>query len=301
MIRFGRLPYLPALLLLLLGFCFFSSCSQSVDFLGFFYSESTPDERFTASATLPHHSEALRTDPELLQGAPEDYSFAVLSDGHIQDSGDRRIQDFIQREILGPDGNDLFILDCGDSTQSGSSEQFMNYRNAMDSSGLPWFQSIGNHELYFQGWTKYRELMGKTVYTIEIGTSGTAGSLLIICLDTGNSTLGGKQMEWLEKTLDREQGQWNHTLVFTHANFFSTGLSTVVQFSSPEETYRLMNLFTRYDVDLVISGHNHKWDERVINGVGYITLSPLVHADTSYLRVAVEGDSLTARKISYSN
>lgn len=289
---------MKVILLISLIICL-SGCSMGVDFLGFFSSESSPDERFDERSSLPHHSEIYRQNSGLLQNAPASYSFTVISDVHIDGSSDNRLRDFIQREIAPPSGNsDLFILDCGDSTQSGTSEQIQNYKNSLDSSGLPWFQSIGNHDLYFEGWNNYRNILGRTVYTFSVGNRGTEGSLLVISLDSGNSTLGSRQMEWLEETLAEEGENWNHIVVFTHSNFFSTGITTVVQFSSPEEIYKLMNLFSENGVDMVFTGHNHHWDSREIKGVQYIIMEPLAHSTTSYLRVLVDAGSMGYEKIS---
>jgi Calcineurin-like phosphoesterase len=276
----------------------FSGCSMGVDFFGFFSSESNPDERFSERSSLPYHSDAYRLDPAILQSAPASYSFAVISDVHIDGSDDSSLNSFIQKEIAPSSANnDLFMLDCGDSTQSGTEEQIQNYKDSMDSSGIPWFQSIGNHDLYFEGWKNYRAVMGRTVYTFSVGNKGASGSLLAISLDSGNSTLGSKQMEWLESTLATEAGNWDHIVIFTHSNFFSTGLNTVVQFSSPEEIYKLMNLFSRYGVDIVFTGHNHHWDSREVNGVRYIIMEPLVQKDTSYVRVWVNTGNINYEKV----
>ena len=275
----------------------FSGCSMGVDFFGFFSSESSPDERFSESSSLPYHSDAYRLDPAILLGAPTSYNFAVISDVHIDGPYDSSLNSFIQKEIASGN-NDLFILDCGDSTQSGTEEQIQNYKDSMDSSGIPWFQSIGNHDLYFEGWKNYRLVLGRTVYAFKVGNRGASGSLLAISLDSGNSTLGSKQMKWLESTLASESGHWDHIVVFTHSNFFSTGLNTVVQFSSPEEIYKLMHIFSRYGVDIVFTGHNHYWDSREVNGVRYITMEPLVHKETSYIRVSVNAAELSYEKVS---
>lgn len=169
----------------------------------------------------------------------------------------------------------------------------------MESSALPWFAALGNHDLYFEGWKSYRTVIGRSVYTLQVGIPGNDGSMLIIALDSANGTLGALQLKWIEDLLPGEKNSWDHIVVFTHSQFFSTGLTTVVQFTDTEEIYRLMDLFSKNGVDLVLMGHNHIWDDRLIDGVQYLTLDPLQKegSDDSFVRITVDGKDLSWQRI----
>jgi 3',5'-cyclic AMP phosphodiesterase CpdA len=165
----------------------------------------------------------------------------------------------------------------------------------MDTSGIPWFEAIGNHDLYFEGWKNYKAILGRSIYSFPVGNIGEPGSMYVLSLDSANNTLGRKQMDWLESTLKAQSALWDHLIVMTHCQFFSSGISTVVQFTDNEEIYKLMYLFKKYGVDYVFMGHDHQWDERTINGVTYVTLDPLKKegSEDSYVRVFVDGGNIS--------
>ncbi len=271
-----------------------NGCSNVNDFGGFFNSYSTPGERFDSKDSLPLHSDVTTLQNISPSDGKLNYSFTVISDLHVENNNPSHLQEFI--DYLDPE--DKFILDCGDTTQNGSTEQFTAYKNTMNGSNIAWFQSIGNHDLYFEGWKNYKSIIGRSIYSFNVGNNSDKGSMFVISIDSANSTLGKKQMNWLENELREQSGLWSHIIVFTHSQFFSTGINTVVQFSDTEEIYKLMYLFKKYDVDFVFMGHNHSWDYRTLNGVQYITLDPLKKkgSDDSYVRVIVDGENISFKR-----
>ena len=106
-------------------------------------------------------------------------------------------------------------------------------------------------------------------------------------------------MNWLEDTLETQSGLWDHLLVYTHSQFFSDGVTTVVQFTDTEEIYKLMYMFKTYEVDYVFMGHNHVWNDREINSVRYITLDPLQKkgSEDSFVRISVDGSNISHERI----
>ena len=274
------------------------SACDSLYLRGFFHSRSDPDGRFEESRTLPMHSDTDSLEHPFQVDGEYVYSFPVVSDIHLSGGVSDVLTLFIAEELL-PD--DLFILDCGDSTQSGRESDFTAYRGIMEEGGKPFFQSIGNHDTFYDGWSHYKALLGKSVYTLEVGGAGMPGSLLLICLDSAGSTLGRKQIRWLEECLEEERDRRDHCIVFTHCNVFPLNLTSADQFSDKEEIYRLMNLFEQHDVDLVLMGHDHQWNRRQFNGVEYLNLEPLKYGsgDTSCLRVRVRGRDLTLERVPF--
>lgn len=283
-------------ILTLVFIIFLAACDLGVDYGGYFYSYSTPDSRFEERNLLPMPSDPTALASLPLSGGKQIFSFAVISDIHTRGSDVSHLNQFVDT-LLEPE--DEFILDCGDSTQSGYASQFNTYKTIMNNRGLPWFSTIGNHDLYHEGWKFYRSIIGRTSYSFSIGNSSDPGSTYIIALDSANSSLGRKQLMWLERTLKEQKGLWDHMIVFTHSQFFSTGINTFVQFTDTEEIYKLMYLFKTYNVDYVFMGHNHRWDKRTIEGVNYLALDPLQKegSDDSFVRVSIDGTDIGFERI----
>ena len=285
-----------SIILIFLLISLLSSCDLGVDYGGFFNSYSNPDSRFNERESLAMHSDTSSLESMALSGGKLSFSFSIISDIHVRDNFATHLDQFVN-DLIVP--GDAFLLNCGDSTQSGYESQLISYKTLMDSSGLPWFAALGNHDLYFEGWKYYRNTVGRSVYSFGIGNNSDPGSTYVIALDSANSTLGRKQMSWLENTLKEQNGLWDHMIVFTHSQFFSDGISTVVQFTNTEEIYKLMYLFKTYRVDYVFMGHNHSWNSQTINNVKYITLDPLQkeHSEDSYVRVTVDGTIISHERI----
>ena len=71
------------------------------------------------------------------------------------------------------------------------------------------------------------------------------------------------------------KNSYRHTFIFSHTNIF---LPQNMQFASTfprEETYFLLKQFDEWNASIVFCGHVHKWDERVFNGVSFITLDSM--------------------------
>ena len=98
-----------------------------------------------------------------------------------------------------------------------------------------------------------------------------------IVLDSASGTLGKHQIELIEQgILDvGENVKVRHTFVFTHTNIFRP---SSVQFASTfprEEQYFLLNQFKEWNATIVFCGHVHKWDDREVGGVRYLTLESM--------------------------
>jgi len=84
--------------------------------------------------------------------------------------------------------------------------------------------------------------------------------------------------------------------VFTNLNFFRFRYSEI---SNPEveELNVLIDLFTRYHVDMLVSGHDHKRSEEVFGNTTYIVLEPLKDDtdNAGYLDFEVKDGEITYR------
>jgi 3',5'-cyclic AMP phosphodiesterase CpdA len=90
------------------------------------------------------------------------------------------------------------------------------------------------------------------------------GDVLLIGLDS-TTPRDQEQLDWLAATLQRSHARW--TVVALHHPPYSSGY----QGSSLDAREAFSPLFEQYEVDLVLSGHEHDYErsER-INGVTYV-------------------------------
>jgi predicted phosphodiesterase len=260
------------ILLFFLIFCIMVLASCEVDPSGFAVS-SDVDDRFDESTALP--------DKSNVSIGGTDFSFIVISDTHALHGTHAKLVELKDKLLPG----DQFILICGDVSACGYEEDYNAFYNALNHSGLPFYPTIGNHDLYFGGWRYYKNILGKPCYTF------TAGPARIIALDSANGTLGGKQKTWLEQTLQSKTEPL--CFAFTHFEFFNPG------FTDMEEVYYLMNLFEKNHVQYVFMGHTHWFYHKVVNGVNYINVPSFEdgQGEKYYIRMFVNGTNISYQKL----
>jgi hypothetical protein len=111
--------------------------------------------------------------------------------------------------------------------------------------------------------------------------------------DTGGSTLGHLQMEWLKNLLETMRPDYRRCIIITHINLFRPRKTTSTNLVE-EELNVLINLFTEHHVDMVITGHDHKRDEEVFGITTYIQVDALEDglSNAGYLNLNVENGKL---------
>ena len=141
--------------------------------------------------------------------------------------------------------------------------------------GKTLFNTMGNHDLYYNGWKDWQPLFHTSAYTVDAVLPSGARDLFI-ALDSGNASLGRSQRLWLEETLAAAQGKYRHITVFTHTHFFRKDSSqgTTSNYAM-EETMDLTALFARYGVSQVLTGHDHTQERSLYKGVPYAVLGAL--------------------------
>ena len=106
--------------------------------------------------------------------------------------------------------------------------------------------------------------------------------------------------------LDGKTANYRHTFVFSHTNIFRPSSWQFASTFPREETFFLLNQFKKWNVDIAFCGHVHAWDERVFEGVTYLTLDSMSEANSpnpgDYLvRVHVNADgTITWEKVHMS-
>ncbi|MCD6597394.1 MAG: metallophosphoesterase [Bacteroidales bacterium] len=246
--------------LLLISFAF-NACEE-LDVRGMFISYESVNNRFEQSMEW-NASHPFR---EIIVSS-NNYSILSMGDSHV---GSTTNLDIFFKNARGTNASAVVLV--GDIT-SGHAEDYEIFQQHLpDQDSLPSFPIIGNHDLYFNGWTQFYSRFGSSTYIFTIKTNEATD--LFICLDTGGGTLGNKQLDWLENKLQTLRSDYRHCIVFTHNNFFrfrhTSSTNPLV-----EELQILMDLFTKYQVNMVVTGHDHEHDVELFGNTTYIVMDAL--------------------------
>ncbi|GHV81625.1 hypothetical protein AGMMS49991_01830 [Spirochaetia bacterium] len=255
---------------------FVEACN--VDLLGIFGSGDL-DIRLEDRDTFNFLTPDMRAPPSF----GNEYSFIVLSDTHIEDGDDHGLLEKLASVI---DADVKFVVITGDITQYGGREdvqKIIDIANSLAdlSPSVPCYPVLGNHDVYFNNWPVWKELIGSSRYRIDTSDGGTT----LFILDSANAYFGTAQLDWLERELKTANG---YVFVFTHTNLFLGDRSSIVevgQLTDIRERARVVSLLNGR-ADAMFTGHIHQRIIKQIGGVHYITLEDYVRNKT-YCRVSV--------------
>ncbi len=262
-----------------------ASCNR-LDIAGMVINRSDTEER--VADWLDYNAQ---NGMPVLNNVPDNYCFYSCSDIHLNDDKSR----FAQYVTL--ERNDLqaaFSIVAGDiANESGESpfilaDSAMMYRPQIQLKDDPCFPIIGNHDVYFDCASIYKQYFHTSTYTVTVNTRGGFKDLFVF-LDSGNGTHGSRQLEWLEEQLSH-RNEYRYCFVISHNWLFRTvyNYTTTPAANLPEEEqYAFMDLMSRNDVDMVIMGHFHYRDTKTFGGVKYVMTDNLneTKEEPSYLVV----------------
>lgn len=257
-----------------------ASCEKDIEFP---QDEHSVNQRFNQSMDwnkLYHYKE--------IETSSDNYTILFMGDSHIGTT--KNLNNFIS--IAGTN-NAAAVVMAGDLT-TGDKKDCDELERCLQSKGfLLSFLTVGNHDLWPKtGWDEFYDRFGASVYYFTVRTPG--GNDLYISLDSGSGTLGTDQIEWFESLLRNQRSDYRRCIVFTHLNFFRFRHSEI---SNPlvEELNKLIDIFTLYQVDMLVSGHEHKRSEEVFGITTYIVLEPLKDDtdNAGYLNFNVKNGNIT--------
>jgi 3',5'-cyclic AMP phosphodiesterase CpdA len=251
---------MKAIVLLLIGFIF-SACNYA-DMGGMFVVNESVNERFEQSVKANN----LTGDFGFVTNS-DDYQLVVMGDVHIggTENFDKAIE---QIKVLNPIA---LVLD-GDICNGNAEDYETLEQHLPEKTDLMYFMLAGNHELYFGGWNEYYSRFGSSSYYFTVKTP--VATDLFICLDTGSGTLGSKQLAWFKKLLVESRLQYRRCIVFTHNNLYRIR-HTLSTNPTNEELLVLTELFAKYKVDMVVTGHDHFKNVIKLGNTTHITMNAL--------------------------
>jgi predicted phosphodiesterase len=258
------------------------SCDK-YDLKGFISSPSEGvDTRFAESIEING------SDTTIIKIDGDSYSFLCAADIHYKGAADNFIRMMADATSSKPD----FIIINGDLIDENENMSgFKEIENQCNIDSSKIFHTVGNHDLFFNQWNDFKSLFGASAYYFIVETS--AAKDLFICLDSGNATLGKKQTTWLEDLLEKRRHLYRNCIVFTHTNLWLTDYS---QFPSgnftKRETIFIAGLMDKYNVDMIIQGHDHHRDFSELAGAKYITLDAIKDGadNASYMTVTCSSE-----------
>ena len=266
---------------LLISILSFNSCLKDADLSGFLYSTDPVNERVKLSL------EWNKVNPDK-DVAINDTDYSLLIAGDSEVGGTTNIDTLIARaQSPGVAG---FVI-AGDIT-SGDPEGYEILEHELDTKNHgPAFYILGNHDLFYNGWDKYYSYFGSSTYAFTVKTNDASD--LYICLDSGNATIGSIQLAWLSDLLSKERKNHRFCIIISHVNFFREH-HTFSANPLVDEIRVLLDLFFRYSIDMVITGHDHRRSEEYFGKTHYVTLDAFIdgYEEASYLRLGIKNGKL---------
>ncbi|MEO0082272.1 MAG: metallophosphoesterase [candidate division WOR-3 bacterium] len=232
--------------------------------------------------------------PEPVEVSRDSFCFAVFGDPQVGSDGKHLLGRF--REDIGPKHISFFCV-LGDLTNDATEQEVTTIRAALDSVGVPYYATIGNHDLYQkEGWQRFRDNFGPSCYSVTI-----ADRLKLIFLDTAEGTVGERQFAWLEQELSKSRSC--RKVVCTHFPCYDGITPTMWRMASTAERLRLESMLSEYRVHAIVSGHIHGWRHTEIAGVHHFiagTMSlDLDYGTNGYLLFTFTRDSLFWERVEF--
>ena len=261
------------------------SCEKA-DFKGLFKAYSDVNERFEQSM------EWNNTHPQAIINVPGNvYEINAMGDSHV--GGTKNLDILIEESIRDNVAASVFV---GDLTTGHKKDYDTFAAHLPRPDSLTYFAIAGNHDLYFDGWQYFYGIFGSSTYYFVVNTPDTAD--LFICLDSGGGTLGNKQLDWFKNVLQNEREKHRYCVVSTHVNLFRMRPTTSTN-PFVEEVQVLTDLFLRYNVNMVVTGHDHKRNTDILGNTTHIIMDDLqdISNHASYLKLSIDNENISYKFI----
>jgi predicted phosphodiesterase len=197
----------------------------------------------------------------------DDYAILFMGDSHIGST--KNLNNFFN---IAKNTKASAVVMAGDLTAGEEKNYDALEKCIPPRDSLLSFLTVGNHDLWSNnGWNEFFTRFGPSCYLFTVESPEATD--LFISLDTGSGTLGAEQLAWFEDVLKNQRPDYRRCIVFTHNNFFRFR-HTETDNPPVEELNKLIELFTRHHVDMLVAGHDHKRDAVLFGITTYVVMEP---------------------------
>ena len=241
------------LLLLVLTLVFFTSCDNIVPIASIDPYKETAKENYYENP-LPdlNGNDFPKTDAE-------GFKILLISDTHF---GKTKSGTFFKTEEFEKyitETTDIlstsdFIVNLGDVSDNSEQAQFDAYQKWSKElfDGKPIVNVIGNHDNRNGGVQRFIDTVA---YTDSTYYRFNASDVQFYVVDSAFRTLGRQQLDHLMKVLEENKDE--KKIILTHIPLYGSITNFYASFADEKERNFLLSRFSRYGVNLLLTGHKH--------------------------------------------
>ncbi len=202
---------------------------------------------------------------QMLQPGEHKFTFSAVSDTGARNAPIERILRQIRHS------KSKFVLYLGDLVRYRNESHFRWITSELSEKlkRLHFYAVPGNHEITRRDgkvdYSLYNAIFGPAYYWFSYGNT------LFIGLDSSKSKIDGKQFEWLSDTLKHIRPLYKHCIVFTHVPPINPGRPGYKVLDDYSRN-RLAELLPQGNVNLLLAGHVHNFQESTFAGIPFYTL-----------------------------
>lgn len=190
---------------------------------------------------------------------PDDFTFAVLGDN----KGNRSLFEPLLKDI-NHDLGIVFAIDVGDLVPSGERGLYRRFlKQVQENLTIPFLTAIGNHDLYRGSSNNYRNILGPTYYSFQLGHS-----YFIVLEATTEGGFNEEERQWLEEELKKANASKTR-FAFMHVPPFDPRGNGFHKCLPERDRDDLLDLFRRNKMTHIFASHIHGYFSGVREGVPY--------------------------------
>lgn len=218
------------------------------------------------------------------------FSFAVFGDNH---EGYQVLDRIISS--INQDKDIVFAVNMGDAVDRGQKASYQRYLARIKKSRVKIYQVMGNHDASFGGYKYFHKYFGPNYCSFDYENAH-----FIVLDNSFKGTFNKKQYNWLISDLIKNQGKV--IFVFFHKPVFEpTEFYPDYAMAERDTSEKLMEVFKKYRVRYVVTGHIHGYGRALREGVVYIGsggaggklhLPYFLGGFHHYVKITVKGDRI---------
>lgn len=189
------------------------------------------------------------------------FNFVLIADSHSDNSHLKKALTMIKKF-----GDVQFLVGLGDYTEVGTLDELKSAKAELDSSGIRYFLTPGDHDLWDsrdksrQPLANFNQVFGPTYQSFS------HQNFKFIILYNSDNYIGvdQKQMEWLRKELSNAKEEDLNILIFLHTPLFHPSSDHIMGRVEPKlknQARELNKLFDDSGVKKVFAGDAHLFSE----------------------------------------